>query len=87
MSKYDPLCKLLKRQVANTIILSFQEIEKIIGVKLPPSSNQRQWWENSTDLKKSGHTQVKSWVTAGFHVDSVDFDSDKIENSVVTFRR
>jgi hypothetical protein len=87
MLKYDPLYELLKRQVANTIILSFQEIERIISKKLPPSSDQRQWWENSSDL--INRPQAKAWINAGFKVEDVYFypDPKEIYKSVVTFER
>ena len=49
--------------------LSFAEIERIIGDKLPSSAhNHRAWWSNHAD----SHVQARAWLEAGWEVDSVD---------------
>ena len=64
MSKYDPLFNLLNRQKAKTIILTFKEIEGIIGDSLPSSARKKEsnWWENPSDLDKAKHTQAYAWA-------------------------
>lgn len=62
MSKYLELENYLKNLKVNEISLTFQEIEKIIGEKLPLSANKySQWWEND---KK--HVQAKAWLNVGY---------------------
>jgi len=62
MSKYLELENYLKNLKVNEISLPFQEIEKIIGEKLPLSANKySQWWEND---KK--HVQAKAWLNVGY---------------------
>ncbi|MFN0194671.1 MAG: hypothetical protein ACKVP5_22295 [Aestuariivirga sp.] len=52
------------------ITLRFQEIEPIVGARLPPSAyNHREWWSNQSDV--SNRPQARSWIDAGFKVDMV----------------
>ncbi|WP_430649266.1 DUF7662 domain-containing protein [Bradyrhizobium shewense] len=65
MSVYDPLREELQRRGAQTIRLTFPEIEAILGRPLPPSAYKfNAWWGNS--LRKAGHTQSMAWLHAGF---------------------
>ncbi len=67
MSKYSSLKDYLKRSNKQRESLSYDEIEKILGFKLPKSAHRyRQWWENG-----GGHTQANSWLEAGWSVASV----------------
>jgi hypothetical protein len=78
MSKYSPLGEFLQRQRAVEISMTFTEIERMIGAKLPPSSLQyRPWWAND-----SSHVQSKVWLDAGFRTEQVD-----LGNRNVVFRR
>jgi hypothetical protein len=61
------------------VTLSFSQIETVIGDKLPPSSNQRQWWENPEDYKD--RSQAKAWLDAGFKVSNVDLSNEWVEFS------
>jgi hypothetical protein len=82
MGKYDPLRKYLSNISNNKVVLSFEQIQKIIGSGFPPRAyDLRQWWENSKSSKKA-HVQAKAWLDAGWEVDSVDF-----KNQRVTFRK
>jgi hypothetical protein len=52
------------------VTISFEQIERILNVTLPPSAQQDQsWWGN----QKQG-TQVESiaWMDAGWMVDTVE---------------
>ncbi|WIW47849.1 hypothetical protein ML401_06970 [Bradyrhizobium sp. 62B] len=65
MSVYDPLRNELQRREAETIRLSFSEIEDILRRPLPPSAYRfSAWWGNHTSRK--GHTQSMAWLLAGF---------------------
>lgn len=64
MGKYTPLTHWLSSQNFDKISLSFNEIEKIIGEKLPPSAyKHNRWW-----LNDKNHAQGKSWIDAGYTV-------------------
>jgi hypothetical protein len=69
MGKYTSFGEFLRQQKAAEVCLTFEEIEKIIGAKLPPSSKQyRAWWSNNPH--NSVLTQV--WLDAGFQSEDVD---------------
>ena len=59
--------------------MTFAEIERVIGGKLPPSSPQYPaWWSNNP----SNNVMTKVWLDAGFRTERVDVRSRK-----VVFRR
>jgi hypothetical protein len=65
--KYDLLSKYLREQEKHRVVLSFDEIEKIIGNELPPSASKHvQWWENSDT-----HVEGKSWLYSGWLIENV----------------
>lgn len=45
MSDYDPLRDYLKKQIRDEFVLSFEEIEELIGFALPRASQRASWWE------------------------------------------
>jgi len=79
--KYTPLEQWLRTQADEQthIRVDFQVIEKIIGESLPPSARQHSnWWANDS----TGRSQSNAWLSAGWRVESVDLDAEK-----VVFRR
>jgi hypothetical protein len=78
MSKYAALGKYLKRQRGDLVPMTFAEIEKITGKKLPASSRYRAWWSNN-DFNS---VLTKVWIEAGFKSEQVDMEKRKL-----TFRR
>ncbi|WP_239342541.1 hypothetical protein [Frankia sp. CiP3] len=75
MSRYDPLTAYLRVAADHgqaTVELGFDQIEEIIGSSLPASSDQRQWWANSS------HSQALAWRAAGFHVEQVYLDRQRV---------
>jgi hypothetical protein len=66
--KYAALMEYLKlKSDEKTLTLSYKEIEKITGVKLPQSAHMhREWWENG------GHVQAEAWLQAGWKRDRVE---------------
>ena len=73
MSEYEPLKKYLaslpyyKKEEA----FSFDELEMLLGRKLPPSAhNHRPWWGN--DYSSGTHSHAQAWIEAGWKVDAVD---------------
>jgi hypothetical protein len=80
MSKYEPLGNHLAALPAtqDSITLSFDEIEQIIGAKLPRSATEhREWWANQEYGSRAPH-----WQKAGFKLDRVDQ-----QRGIATFRR
>jgi hypothetical protein len=70
--KYTPLEKYLRGLPVNQreVVLSFEQIEKVINAKLPPSAyGYQQWWENE---KEGNHVNARAWSTAGWEVKGLD---------------
>jgi hypothetical protein len=62
------------------IVLTFEQIEKIIGDKLPDTATKYQpWWGNE---KGNLSRQCGAWMDAGWEVDRVD-----LNNRIVRFRK
>jgi hypothetical protein len=76
MSKYYKLEEYLRNTQKQVETLSYDEIERILGFRLPSSAyNHRPWWANG------GHSQANSWLNAGWEVSSVELGKS------VTFRK
>ncbi|MGH6681786.1 MAG: DUF7662 domain-containing protein [Bradyrhizobium sp.] len=79
MGKYSRLGEFLRAQRSKEIPMTFTEIERVIGGKLPPSSPQYPaWWSNNP----SNNVMTKVWLAAGFRTEQVDVKARK-----VVFRR
>jgi len=77
--KYEPLTEFLRRQSRAVVRMSFDEIERVIGAKLPPSAmHHRAWWSNNAE----NNVMTKAWKDAGFESEDVDMTGRQ-----VTFRR
>lgn len=71
--KYTPLENYLSGLPKNykEITLSFEQIERIIQDKLPPSAyGYYAWWANE---KEGNHDNARAWANAGWKVDTVNF--------------
>jgi hypothetical protein len=80
-SIYEPLHQRLLKEAADRVRLAFDEIEVVLGRKLPVSAHKfSSWWSNESSLKV-GHTQAKAWMNAGFRAHA------SIKDRVVEFRR
>jgi len=65
--KYHRLEEYLSNSKKQIEVLTYDEIERILGFKLPPSAyKHRPWWANG------GHNQANSWLNAGWKVASVN---------------
>jgi hypothetical protein len=65
MAKYDPLRDYLLRQRLQEIILTFREVESILGDRLPAYASKPQWWANIAN-PKHGRVQREAWRAAGY---------------------
>ncbi len=76
--KYVGLANYLKGRNDSSIIISFTEIEKLIGDILPASAyKHRAFWSNTRT-----HSVAFGWIDTDYKTDSVDFI-----NKHVTFKR
>jgi hypothetical protein len=75
LGKYEPLTTFLSKQSVDEIRMSFDQIERVIGRKLPPSAQRhRAWWSNNP----SNSVMTKAWLDAGFRSEQVDMESRKL---------
>jgi hypothetical protein len=75
MSKYSALGDYLSKQFGSEIPMTFSEIEKVTGAKLPPKAqHHRAWWSNNP----SNNVMTKVWLDAGFQTEQVDMASRKL---------
>jgi hypothetical protein len=73
--KYTPLEKYLSELPESTreMTLTFEQIEKILAGKLPPSAYEdRRWWDHETE---GNHRNTRSWFNAGWRVESLDVNA------------
>lgn len=75
MSKYDLLGQYLKAQYASEVPMTFAEIERVIGTKLPPSAyRHRPWWSNNA----TNSVMTKVWLNSGYETSRVDIQARKL---------
>jgi hypothetical protein len=75
MGKYENLGAFLQKQRTREVPLTFREIEKITGVKLPPKAqHHRAWWSNNP----SNNVMTKVWLNAGYESAQVDMSARKL---------
>jgi hypothetical protein len=66
--KYHNLQKYLKTIKKTEILLSYHEIENILGFSLPPSAYKHHaWWSND-----QSHSHSQSWMKEGWRVKKVE---------------
>ena len=46
MNNYEALSDYLKQQKLSELVLSFEQIEEIIGVALPRAAQRASWWDS-----------------------------------------
>lgn len=65
VNDYDALRDYLKRQKQMELVLSFEQIEEIIGAALPRAAHRASWWDTlrSPDIKMP---QREACLEAGF---------------------
>lgn len=78
MSKYENLGEFLRNQKNAAVPMTFAEVERVIGHRLPRSARYPAWWSNNP----SNNVMTKVWLEAGFKTEHVD-----IEGRKVVFRR
>lgn len=75
MSKYDPLRTFLGRAQTSEVPMTFDEIEDVIGARLPAAAGtHRAWWSNNP----SNNVMTKAWLAAGYITERVDMGSRRL---------
>ena len=74
MGKYEPLGQFLRKQKRTRIPMTFAEIERIVGIKLPASKKSRAFWSNNPD----NNVMTKEWIKAGFATETVDIKAGSL---------
>jgi hypothetical protein len=74
MSKYTPLGDYLRKQRMTRVPMTFAEIERLIGAKLPNSQRYPAWWSNNP----FNNVMTQIWLDAGFKTEEVDVESRKL---------
>jgi len=79
MNKYGPLREYLSRQKDSTVTMRFNEMEAILGFKLPKSARIRPAWWGNENPRVTQHSHSRAWTLAGRHVTA------NIEGETATF--
>lgn len=80
MSKYEPLLQFLASVGGRAHRMSFSEIERILGFKLPKSAYQHEaWWSNNA----TGHSHAQAWLKFGWRTGAVDLAGRKVTFELV----
>ena len=78
-SKYAPLETHLRDSGRAHLVMTFNEIEGVIGARLPPAARKhRALWSNNP----SNWVMTKAWLAAGYRAERVD-----MEKHTLVFRR
>ena len=48
VNKYEPLYEFLMQETRDDFILTYEEIEAIIGFGLPRAAQRAEWWDDDT---------------------------------------
>jgi len=63
--KYEALYKYLENRYANVVVLTFGEIEDLLGFALPVLARTRQEWWTITDPNAAKPPYSDAWMLAG----------------------
>ena len=74
MSKYEPLRNYLRGRGTETVPMTFEEIESILGFPLPKSQMYAAWWSNNP----TNNVMTNEWLAAGYRTEQVDLEGRKL---------
>ena len=74
MSKYQALRAFLQSRSTEAVPMTFAEIERVLGFKLPPSQSYRAWWSNNP----TNNVMTKEWLAAGYKTEQVDLEGRRL---------
>ena len=78
-TKYTPLENYLRDlpKSQREVTLRFEEIERILNDKLPPSAYEDpRWWDHETE---ANHISKRAWSNAGWKVESLDVNAKRVK--------
>jgi predicted DNA-binding protein len=76
-STYDPLRVYLLERDEPVVTLTFSQVERILGRRLPASARRyRPWWANESE---GTHTHARAWLDANRRTRNVDLNAGTIE--------
>jgi hypothetical protein len=78
MGKYAPIRFFLEKRGTEVVPMTFAEIERVLGFRLPHSKNYPAWWSNNP----TNNVMTNEWLAAGYKTEQVD-----IENGRLVFRK
>jgi len=85
VAKYDSLFRFLCESADAPVVMTFAEIERLVG-PLPASARRYQvWWSN--EAQGTQHVQARAWMNAGREVESVDRTAERVRFSAPSWRR
>jgi hypothetical protein len=73
-TRYEPLAEFLQQQPGQRVPLTFQEVEKALGFRLPPSKRYPAWWSNNP----ANNPMTRVWLEAGFVTEQVDTSRERL---------
>ena len=74
--KYHGLKAFLSAQKQPRLRLTFDEVAKRAGVRLPASAFEHPaWWAN----EGKSHVQAKAWLEAGYKTENLDLAAQRVE--------
>lgn len=76
LAKYDPLNNELVRNGRPTIVMSFKELERLVG-PLPATCYANRWWWGNEDNSVKHYAQCRSWAAAGYRA-LVELQAQKV---------
>ena len=51
--RYDPVCRYVENRYADTVVLTFAEVEDLLGFSLPdPARLEAAWWADSLSVRR-----------------------------------
>ena len=75
MLKYSPLVDHLRGSGQESVPMTFADIERVIGAKLPQSAfTHRAWWSNNP----TNNVMTRAWLEAGYTTAEVDMAAHKL---------
>jgi hypothetical protein len=77
LSRYQPLNEYLVEQSGPVVRMTFGQIERVLGARLPNSARKyRPWWANES---AGTHVHARSWLDAGRRTVNVDVNAETVE--------